>query len=316
MRADTPSRKKRRWPLDSTADEQLEGHPDVVTEKRKVRHLRRISKRGEKALRHMSESLQKDSVSEKELEITRQVVEGVSNPPPPETAVPEVPTFTCFQCGTRIPMDSSRCPNCRILYVRDLKGEAIEEVPTPKDETLINDGRAEAFKGDAMSFANFDVVTGVVTCLRAEEGETDFGLECQNCGAVTQFGTDRCPLCGHSFDEWDTGLVGLLEGLKFDLDEDMELDCPVCGEHVVIDNDRCPSCKEKIAPVNRRDPNAVVLTILKEKDVLFVHLDVLGEDLRFAQKMMFRKTSEIPAIHLDSVGKSGFDHEWKSLARI
>jgi len=319
MRTDTPARKKRWWSLDPTADEQQEGHPQVVTVKREVKHLRRIPKRGEKALKHMSEALQMDDVSEEELEIIRQVVEGVSNPShptPPKTAVPEVPTFTCFECGTRIPRDSVRCPSCKVLYVSDLKGEAIDEELLHKEETPVDGERAKVFKEGVMSFAHYDMGTGIVTCLQAEEGDTDFGLECHNCGAVTQFGIDKCPLCGHSFDEWDTGLIGLLEGLKFDLDDDKELDCPLCGEHVIVDNGRCPSCKEMIAYRSKHSPDAVVLPILKEKDVVFVHVNILNEELWFARKVKFRKTSDTETVHLESVSKSGFDHDWKSLARI
>lgn len=319
MRKDTPARKKRWQLLGSAAGKPQEGHPQVVMVKREVKHLRRVPKRGEKARRHMSEALQMDSVSEKELEITRQVIEGVSDsshPAPPETVVPEVLTFTCFDCGSTIPRDSVRCPNCKVLYLRDLKGEAIDEGPPRSEETLLSGERVEVFKEMAMAFAHFDMGTGIVTCLQAEEGDLDFGLECHNCGAVTQFGVDKCPLCGHSFDEWDTGLIGVLEGLKFDLDDDKELDCPMCGEHVVVDNGKCPSCNEIITYRSRHSPDAVVLPVLREKDVVFVHFDILNENLWFAQQVKFRRTSDTQTVHLESVGKSGFDHDWKSLARI
>ena len=321
MNIEYPAKKKHWWSddNDSTADEHEDDRPKQEVVRREVKHLRRITKRGEKALGHMSEALERERVTEKDLDITKEVLGGITKTPnqePPKAATPTVPLFGCFECGARIPRDSVRCPECGILYVQDPKDEALDVSFAAKEQTLADgEGRA-VFADRSMSFAHFDIKSGMMTCLQTDGEETDFGLECHNCGALTQFGTDKCPLCHHSFDEWDTGLIGLLDGLKFDLDEDKELNCPMCGEHVVVDGGRCPSCKETITYRSKNSPDAVVQPLLKEKDVIFVHLDVVNDDLWFATKVRPRKVNDTQSYHLDSISKPGFEHEWKSLARI
>lgn len=319
MNTEIPAKKKHWWSPESTADEPEEDTPKVETVKREVKHLRRITKRGEMAIGHMSETLEREKFTQKDLDITREVLGGISETPivvPPKVASPAVPSFGCFECGTRIPRDSERCPNCGIQYVKDPKNEAVDVTIVSDDRALSDAEAAGVFAQKSMSFAHFDLKSGVVTCLRTDGEETDFGLECHNCGATTQFGTDKCPLCGHSFDEWDTGLVGLLDGLKFDLDDDKELDCPLCGEHVVVESGKCPSCKEVITYRSKNSPDIVVQPLLTEKDVVFVHFDVLNDDLWFATKVRPKKTAEVRTFHLDSISKDGFEHDWKSLARI
>ncbi len=319
MYADSETRKKHWWSLDSSEELEHEGHLHVVAEKHEVKHLRRIVKRGEKALRHMSEALEVDAATEKELDITRDVVMGVTGPCQPSqegTPGADFPRFVCIACGFSMPLGQDRCPNCRTLYVNDPEDKAVDEDGHEDSGALLDGERVEVVKEMATSFSHFDVASGVFTCLKAETGESDFGLECHNCGAVTQFGADKCPLCGHRFDEWDTGLVGLLEGLKFDLDDDTELECPVCGEHVLANDGRCPSCREIVAYLDRHNPDVAVRTILKEKDVIFVHLDVSDEDIRFATKVRFQKVQDDQTVRLESIGKDGFDREWKGLARI
>jgi hypothetical protein len=200
--------------------------------------------------------------------------------------------------------------------VGDPRGEALDEGQAPERATPLSSEFVGIVKEGSMAFVHFDPVTGVATCLRAEEGDTDFGLECHNCGAVTLLGLNRCPICGHDFDEDDTGLIGLLEGLKFDLDDDKELDCPSCGEHIVIDGGRCPSCKEIITLRFARGPDAGVRSVLKERNVVFVHLDVTNGDLWFSTKLRPRKAEVNQSVHLDSISKGSFVDNWKSLARI
>ena len=318
MNTEDRPKKKRWWSLDPTADEQEENHPRARRLKHEVKHLRRVPKRGEKARKHMSEALEQDRLTEKDFEITREVLGGLTDSPapaPPFTAIPEVPSFPCFECGAVIPKDSIRCPKCEVLYIRDPKGEAEDASIVHMDKESLEWEHADIFKEGATAFAHFDFSSGIVNCLEADE-DADFGYECLHCGAVTQFGIPRCPLCGHSFDEDDTGLVGLLEGIKFDLDEDKELNCPSCGEHIVVDGGICPSCKEVIIYRSANSPDAGVLTILKQKDVVFVHLDVRNGDLWFARKMRLQKTGDIQSVHLDSISKGGFNHDWKSLVRI
>jgi rubrerythrin len=321
MSINTPVKKRRWWSkeCDSSADEFDNDGGNAGFSLQEVKHLRRVVRRGEKALRHRSEALQAEEVTEREIEITHEVLRGISSPrviPPARSATAEIATFSCFECGAKIPLGSARCPECGVLYIGDPKGEVIDEVPSAREARTIDAEHVDIFKRESVAFVHFDMTTGVVTCLQKDGDESDWGLECDNCGTVTQFLTDRCPLCGHSFDEGDTGLVGLLTGLKFDLDGDKELDCPSCGQHVVVEAGRCPACKEIIGYKNDRAPDAAVLSILKDKDVIFVHLDVQNDAIWFARKVKFRKRKEDETIHLEVVTKDSFDREWKSLARI
>jgi hypothetical protein len=67
---------------------------------------------------------------------------------------------------------------------------------------------------------------------------------------------------------------------------------------------------------NPRSGDAGVIPVLKESDIVFVHLDAWNGDLWFAQKMKLRKADRTESIHLDSVSKVAFEHDWQSLARI
>jgi RNA polymerase subunit RPABC4/transcription elongation factor Spt4 len=304
---------------DLSADEPDADRQKKATIKREVKHIRRVTKRGEKSLAHGSEAFETHVLSEKDIEITREVIQGVfheSSNAPTHTAIAETPSFKCFGCGARIPKDPVRCPECGVKYVNDPLGEAVDE---NLEDTAMAPSELLArgiLKEGSISFAHFDVSSGIVTYLQSDEEETDYGLECHGCGAVTQFGTDRCPLCGRSFDEDDTGLVGILAGLKFDLDCDNELDCPSCGEHVVADGGRCPSCKEIINLRSSHIQDAGVLTVLNERNIVFVHLDVWNGDLWFARKMEWRKTGDTESVHLESISRVGFEHDWQSLARM
>lgn len=314
---DSAGKKKHRWFRGSSTDELDDETSKVVTKKIEVIHLRRVMKRGERAVRHRSETLARDKVSERDLEITKEVIENISRPPPlTEAAVAKVLTFDCFECGRPIPFDTIRCPKCGILYVRDPRDIALDETVAARDDASFENGDDRLMEDGAASFVHFTPIRGEVTCLENDEGESDFGLECQSCGTVTQLGVDRCPICGHDFEEEDTGLMHLLEGLKFDLDYDKELDCPSCGEHVVVENARCPSCGEPISFRFARSQDAAVQPVLKERDVLFVHLDVISGDLHFAKKVRFKKTSAVQSMRLDTISNSGFEHDWQSLARI
>ncbi|HEX9908014.1 MAG TPA: hypothetical protein VGB78_06040 [Thermoplasmata archaeon] len=315
------AKKKHLLPDDaeSPAVEYDRHRPKAGTVRVEVKHLRRVVKRGERALKHMSEALEPEKMTERDLSITKEVLSRALNAQVPVSAksrIRDVHTFTCFECGARIPSDSVRCPKCDVLYIKDPKGEAIDESVAHEDGTTVGPEDTAIFKVGVMAFAHIDMTTGVITCLKTDGYEADCGLECGNCGAVTLFGTDRCPLCGHDFDEDDAGLVCLFKGLKFDLDGDKELDCPSCGNHVVADRGVCPACKEVVGIRNDRAPDAAVLPLLNEKDVVFVHLDARNDDLWFARKVKFKKKMNDQVIHLESVTKSYSDYSWQSLARI
>ena len=322
MNSDLHPKRKRWWSEDDgepPADNESHHHSETDAVRLEVKHLRRVVKRGDRAIKHMSETLESEKVTQKDIEVTKEILRGVSNLPgttPSRPVSRGASTFACFECGARIPYDSVRCPQCGVLYVQDPNGVVVDEVPSDQDEAAFWIEDASVFNKGVVALVHFDTSTGIVTCLQSDGRETDWGLECHNCGAVVQFMTDRCPLCGHSFDESDTGLVGLLTGLKFDLDGDKELDCPSCGHHVVAEEGLCPICKEMIAWRNDRAADAVVLPLLDEKDVIFVHLDVWNDEIWFASKVKFRRKKKDDSIHLDVITKSDFEHEWKGLTRI
>lgn len=299
-----------------------EGHEnhqtEVVDGKRVVKHLRRVTKHGEMFRAHMSESLEQN-VTEADLQTTKAVFENLNkhvSSEPPVVKAPQSGSFGCLQCGARIPNDTMRCPGCGQLYVQDPKGQAMD-ADSIGDGSLSNDEESlGVIERREIAFACFDATSGTVTCLKTDAEDPDFGLECHFCGAITQFGTDACPLCRHRFDEWDTGLIGILDGLKFDLDDDQELNCPACGEHVVVQGGKCPSCHETLQYMIRTSHDAGVLPILKEKGVVFVHLNAEAGELWFAMKLMPKKPGESETIHLDSINKVGFDQDWHSLSRI
>ncbi len=317
MTPEKSPKKKHLFHLDLGRGETERPREDERPDTPKGKRLRRVVKLGEKGVKHGSEMLEKDEFSEKDLAITMEVVTGVSRGPEQTEHMPAqhmTPTFACLDCGAIIPVGSVRCPACNILYVDDPSGDgAGGDSNLEREESLEWD---TVLKDKSMAFVHFDVDTGNVTCLEMGQEESDFGLECHNCGAVTVFATSKCPLCGHSFDDDDTGLVMLLEGLKFDLDGDTEMDCPSCGEHVVVDGQRCPSCKEVINPPTSHNEAAGVLTLLKERNVVFVHLDIARGDLYFASRTKAKEAPVQQRVHLDSIGNLNLDNEWKGLARV
>src|SRR4030042_5501012 len=60
---DRAGKKKHRWTRDSAAEEH-DDHPKKAKAKVEVMHLRRVMKRGKMAVRHMSEALERDKVTE------------------------------------------------------------------------------------------------------------------------------------------------------------------------------------------------------------------------------------------------------------
>jgi RNA polymerase subunit RPABC4/transcription elongation factor Spt4 len=315
MIMDKPLRKKRLVRIDS-GDNQSEGpQEDKNSANPAGRRLRKVVRLGDRTTTHGSE-MHEDQPSEKILATTAVAANGVSNEPTRTTPSPppERPSFPCMNCGAVIPVGSVRCPACNILYVDDLAGNSNETDPDPTPEEVLKG--ETILKDKSMAFVHFGVDTGKVTCLQKDQDASDFGLECSNCGVVSEFCTNKCPLCGHDFGEDDTGLVALLEGLKFDLDGDSELDCPSCGEHVKAEGQSCPTCKEFINPPTSHNDAAGVLTILKDRNVVFVHLDVLDGDLSFASKTGAEAQPEQQRVHLDSTDSHGLDDDRKGLARV
>lgn len=301
MIMDRPLRKKRLLDAES-GDHETESPEEAINDaKPALRRQRKLVRPGDGATAHGPETTEKDQHSDKESATSEVIEKGVTNEPAGviPMAASEQPNFACIECGAAIPIGSVRCPSCNILYVDDPAGESGE---ADHDSTTEDGLKGDTILNDkSMAFVHFGVDTGRVTCLQMDQNESEFGLECGNCGVVSEFCTSRCPVCGHDFNEDDTGLVALLEGFKFDLDGDGELDCPSCGEHVKIDGQNCPSCREFINPPTSHNDAAGVLNILKDRNVVFVHLDVLNGDLSFASKFGADAQPEQQRVHLETI---------------
>ncbi len=316
MKSDVP---KKRWKLfgDPAQDEDTteESTPTVKVE---VKHLRRVVKLKPRARRHGSEAFQ-EQVTQEDLKITQEVMGSLDSlqSAPEETDEDAIGTFACFECGEEIEMYTERCPKCGVLYIVDPTGGAAQDDPEPDGtETLGYDDVERLVKEGTASCIHLEVTSGKIHYLSKDEEDPDFGLECHNCGAVIQFGTDRCPMCGKEFE--DEGLLSLLDGLKFDPDNDGQMECPSCGEHIDLDNGLCPKCHELIRARDPQGLEARVLPLLDAKNIIFVHLDAASGELQFVQKFVRRKTVVDTGIHLESLGSDTFQtgREWKGLQRI
>jgi rubrerythrin len=283
-----------------------------------VRHLRRILKPRPRARKHMSEAFDR-AVTEEDLKITKEVLESLS---PAQGSLTDeadedaVETFRCFQCGHEVERGSERCTKCGVRYIADPLSFAEDDAAgNDKDSSLTPDDCQKLVKDGMASCIHLDVTSGSVNYLRKEEDGPDFGLECGSCGAIIQFGADRCPACGAYLE--DEGLLSMLHGLKFDLENDSQMACPSCGERVTLASGQCPKCHEIIRIRDPRSPEAGILPLVNAKNVIFVHLDVRTGEFTFVQKFVKRKT-DVPEIHLDSLGSETFGdgQGWNGLGRI
>ena len=284
----------------------------TMTVRQETKKLRRVMKTGKMARKHGSEAFQATAMTQKDVQITEQVMESVapSMPTPPQ-ATQE--TFTCVQCGAEVPLAAERCPICQTLYIKDVSDEALDEVAAA--ETALEDN-ADAFMAtEATPCIHFDADTGTISYLENDDSDPDFMLECSHCGTAVQFNIDKCPICGTKLDVTDTGIVSLFADMDFgenDLEE--ELDCPFCGDHVFLVQGTCPACHEKIQGA---DSAGKIEPVVHGDNVVFMHLDVETGELNYLQRLAKRLGFEQMTVHLDGIGRSGgFDKDWKSLSRV
>ena len=287
----------------------------TVTVREEKRKIKRIVKPGPKAIKHASEAFKAPVVTEEQIKITEQVMEGVA--PVAQAHTPKMEeTFTCVQCGAQVPKTSERCPKCHALYIKDIPDEdfGIDE-SSLQDDQLTDD--AESFLNkDGVPCIHFDAETGTISYLESDEREPDFMLECSHCGTAVQFSTDRCPICGTRLDVVDTGIVSLFSDMKFDDEREDDLDCPLCGEHVTLVNGRCTACGEVVLGGDMNDSTDKVDPVIRTDNVVFLHLDVKTGELNYLQRLAKKLGFEQLTVHLDDIGRSGFDEDWKSLSRI
>ncbi|MBU0623526.1 MAG: hypothetical protein KJ672_01640, partial [Candidatus Thermoplasmatota archaeon] len=280
--------------------------------RQETKRLRRVMKTGKMARKHGSDAFQATAMTQKDAQITEQVMESVASsvPTPPSRAQE---TFPCVQCGAAVPLEAERCPICQSLYIKDVSDEALDEAELAESAL---DEDANAFVAtEATPCIHFDADTGTISYLENDNSDPDFMLECSHCGTAVQFSIDKCPICGTKLDVTDTGIVSLFADMEFgenDLEE--ELDCPFCGDHVSLVHGACPSCKEN---VEGADAAEKIEPVIHGDNVVFMHLDVETGELNYLQRLAKRLGFEQMTVHLDGIGKTGgFEKDWKSLSRI
>ncbi len=278
---------------------------------REEKKIRRVVKTGKMARKHGSEAFQAPAMTEKDIKITEQVMEGIA--PSAPAPFKSEKTFACIECGAMIPTSADRCPSCHSLYLKDVSDEDIEEVETA--EEALDQEADEFLATGATPCIHFDAETGTISYLENDDSDPDFMLECSHCGTAVQFNTDKCPICGTKLEMSDTGIVGLFADMEFAKADSREgLDCPLCGEHVSLMEGKCPACGEK---VEGADAAEKIDPVIHGENVVFLHLDVATGELNYFQKLAKRLGFEQMTVHLDGIGRcGGFEHDWKSLSRI
>jgi rubrerythrin len=280
--------------------------------RQETKRLRRVMKTGKMARKHGSDAFQATAMTQKDAQITEQVMESVapSVPTPPRKAQE---TFPCVQCGAAVPLEAERCPICQSLYIKDVSDEALDEAELA--ESALDEDPNAFMATEATPCIHFDADTGTISYLESDDSDPDFMLECSHCGTAVQFSIDKCPICGTKLDVKDAGIVGLFADMEFgenDLEE--ELDCPFCGDHVTLVHGACPSCKEN---VQGADAAEKIEPVIHGDNVVFMHLEVETGELNYLQKLAKRLGFEQMTVHLDGIGKAGgFEKDWKSLSRI
>lgn len=162
----------------------------------------------------------------------------------------------------------------------------------------------------------FDDETGCVNIVEGSDVVIDFAIECENCGTLIEYLTERCPICGRKFDVANTGIASLFSDMEFDDEDSSEIDCPVCGEKVKPFRGKCPACKETIGFVKNDDSGSKVDPIVHDDNVVFVHLDVEAGEVNCLQRVGTSPGVEHLSVRLETIGQGRFDHERKGVCRM
>ena len=294
-----------------------EPEPEMVTVKEEKKRVKRVVKPKPMSRQHLSESFNTPAITKEDIAITESVMRGVA----PSVATPihendSEPSFACLECGAQVPISAERCPTCNTLYVRDLTEEQLIELESTEDETQADEG--DVLSKEDVPCIHFNPESGTISYLENDTRRPDFEVECSKCGTLIGFDTDRCPICGTKFEVVDTGIVGLFAHMEFDNDCAGEMDCPLCGERIVPVNGMCPSCKEMVHEDDPQDPDINVEPVIRNENVVFMHLDVESGEVNYLQRLARRLGFEQLTVKLDGIGRGGFEHEtdWKSLSRI
>jgi rubrerythrin len=288
-----------------------------VTVKEEKKHLRRVVKTGPMRRKHMSESLEAEKVDAQQIKITEEVLKGISfSAEEPPKKVTDSRTFTCFVCGGTVSITAERCTHCDARYIRDIPPEAIAEMEAAESDAAFVD--EPVIKRDRVPCIHFSPESGIMNILEDDNREPDFVTECDGCGTLVEFSTDRCPICGKIFEAADSGLVAVFKGMEFDKDCSGEMDCPLCGEVITPRDGKCTACGELVHADNPKDPSSKVEPLIHNDNVVFMHLDVESGEVNYLQRLMHKFGFEQVTVQLEGIGRAGFEHEgeWKGLSRM
>lgn len=291
-----------------------EDEVEFVTVREEKRRIRRVLKPKPMARSHPSEAFEPPPLTKEAIEITEKVIESVA----PVAAIPtprRSSGFRCAECGTMVPMTAERCPGCHVRYIKDVSDEDLKALEAAEASGWDDEEPEMALNPDSTPVVHFDAESGVMNYLTDTGGDPDFMLECGNCGTAIEFNTDRCPICGSRLEQADIGIASLFRDMDFEWDRPDELRCPSCGEHVKLVDGRCPSCNELISE-DHASASDKVDPIIHNENVVFVHLDVESGEVNFLQRLAKKLGFEHLTVQLESVGRGGFDENWKSLSRI
>jgi rubrerythrin len=300
---------------------------EMMTIREEKKSLMRIIKAKPRAIKHMSEVLETNVLTEQDMKITKAVMQGVVSAPSSQksskitgTAAPPNPanTFSCLACGTKMLMESDACPRCHTKYIRGVALGALAELEQAESTPVGDDdyGDGDDLDFDGSPIIHFDAVDGVISYFEHQEGESDFELECGSCGTLIQLDIDRCPICGAVLDTTDIGVLSLIRDSDFDGESFSELECPLCGDHVILCDGRCPACESVIVDPALETPGKKIIPLIETENVVFVHIDLETGDLNFLQRHLNRMAIEHMSIQLDGIGNDGFDEDWQGLSRI
>jgi rubrerythrin len=286
--------------------------------------LVRIIKAKPKSVKHRSEVFKHKSVTEEEMKITEAVMRGVGSSARPTTAVSTAARvekgpryFVCVECGARVPEGSSACPKCREKYILDLSPESVAELERAQLEFAHDDVDClELRTPETLPVLHFDALDGIISYLEPNTDESDFVLECSHCGTLVALDIVHCPMCGTELGVSDVGILSLLKDTEFDTESISELECPHCGEHVTLKDGVCPSCETLIIDLDASGAQNRTIPIIRNENVVFVHVDLETGDLNYIQRHLCKLAIEHTSIQLDGIGNESFDQNWEGLSRI
>lgn len=157
---------------------------------------------------------------------------------------------------------------------------------------------------------------GVISFAEGDGTFIHFAIECENCGTMIEYLTDRCPICGRKFEVADTGIAGFFSDMEFDTDRTADVHCPVCGERITPSRGRCPTCKEPIGFTRGDGTGVKVDPIVRDDNIVFVHLDVESGEVNCLQRVENGSGLEHISVHLETIGQGEFERGRKSVSRM